>query len=244
MKKRILSLLLCFSLLFGVAVPAMTPQADAIIGTIIKTGVKMSASIIKSCVNVCKNQHSYDNVGQAVGTLFKDAAMDFIGMGGSSGGGSGEGGGTTTTTIIQKVDLSLVESSLSDINGTLVKQNEAIYQLESTVTQGVQNLSDQLSVINNKIDQMKDQLTNSTQLLQYYTYLNTFFDFYNEYYEALSYYDQEMNLMLSSGGYSTADQKNLSKIGSIQACITQSVLNRDCGSLNQIVSQFIELCSC
>ena len=78
MKKRILSLLLCFSLLFGVAVPAMTPQADAIIGTIIKTGVKMSASIIKSCVNVCKNQHSYDNVGQAVGTLFKDAAMDFI----------------------------------------------------------------------------------------------------------------------------------------------------------------------
>lgn len=209
MKKRILSLLLCFSLLFGVAVPAMTPQADAIIGTIIKTGVKMSASIIKSCVNVCKNQHSYDNVGQAVGTLFKDAAMDFIGMGGSSGGGSGEGGGTTTTTIIQKVDLSLVESSLSDINGTLVKQNEAIYQLESTVTQGVQNLSDQLSVINNKIDQMKDQLTNSTQLLQYYTYLNTFFDFYNEYYEALSYYDQEMNLMLSSGGYSTADQKNL-----------------------------------
>lgn len=47
MKKRIISLLLCLSFVFGFAVPATTPQADAFIGSLIMTGVKMSASIIK-----------------------------------------------------------------------------------------------------------------------------------------------------------------------------------------------------
>ena len=170
------------------------------------TGVKMSASIIKSCVNVCKNQHEYDNAGQSVGALFKNAAMDFMGKGGDSGGSSGGG---TTTTIINQVDLSVVESSLADINKQLTDQTAAIYQLESTVNQGLSDLSDQLSVISAKIDELKDQVSDSTQLLQYYTYLNTFFDFFNQYYEALSYYDREVNLMLSSGSYTEEAQKNL-----------------------------------
>ena len=166
----------------------------------------MSASIIKSCVNVCKNQHEYDTAGQAVGALFKNAAMDFMGKGGDSGGSSGGG---TTTTIINQVDLSVVESSLADINKQLTDQTAAIYQLESTVNQGLSDLSDQLPVISAKIDELKDQVSDSTQLLQYYTYLNTFFDFFNQYYEALSYYDREVNLMLSSGSYTEEAQKNL-----------------------------------
>ena len=44
MKKRLLSILLCLSMVFGIAVPTMTPQADAVIGAVIGTGLKMSTS--------------------------------------------------------------------------------------------------------------------------------------------------------------------------------------------------------
>ena len=63
MKKRIVSLLLTLSILFGMAVPTMTPQADAFIGSLITTGLKMSGCIISNCVKVCKDTSKYDNAG-------------------------------------------------------------------------------------------------------------------------------------------------------------------------------------
>lgn len=46
MKKRIVSLLLALCLLAGL-LPAVTPQADAVISTVIGTSLKMCTSLVK-----------------------------------------------------------------------------------------------------------------------------------------------------------------------------------------------------
>ena len=135
MKKRLLSILLCLSMVFGIAVPTMTPQADAVIGAVIGTGLKMCTSIVNGCIKACKNDAD-KGAGKGVLAMFKYAAADFTGIdfGGSS-------GGSTQETIIQKVDLSQVEAELKNINSQLEKNNAAIYQLQSTVSNGLRSLS-------------------------------------------------------------------------------------------------------
>ena len=87
MKKRLLSILLCLSMVFGIAVPTMTPQADAVIGAVIGTGLKMCTSIVNGCIKACKNDAD-KGAGKGVLAMFKYAAADFTGIdfGGSSGG--------------------------------------------------------------------------------------------------------------------------------------------------------------
>ena len=113
----------------------------------------MSGCIISNCVKVCKDTSKYDNAGQAVATLFKGAAEDFIGtkFGGGSTTAPDPSTGVGTTTIIQKVDLSQVEAALGAINTTLEKNTAAIYQLESTVTGGIECLSKKLDELSNQI---------------------------------------------------------------------------------------------
>ena len=138
MKKRLLSILLCLSMVFGIAVPTMTPQADAVIGAVIGTGLKMCTSIVNGCIKACKNDAD-KGAGKGVLAMFKYAAADFTGIdfGGSS-------GGSTQETVIQKVDLSQVEAELKSINSQLEKNNAAIYQLQSTVSNGLRSLSQQM----------------------------------------------------------------------------------------------------
>ena len=252
MKKRIISLLLCFSMLFGFAVPTMTTQADAFIGSLITTGLKMSGCIISNCVKVCKDTSKYDNAGQAVATLFKGAAEDFIGtkFGGGSTTAPDPSTGVGTTTIIQKVDLSQVESSLSAINTTLEKNTAAIYQLESTVTGGIESLS-------KKLDELSNQIKDSTKRLEYNNYLNSFFDFFNQYYEALSYYDSLVTPMLSDGS-SQEYQKNVfdrfyqlqdveytgnfhSAVDKLGRYIQGTYLSANLGSVVDVLSQYYML---
>ena len=91
MKKRLLSILLCLSMVFGIAVPTMTPQADAVIGAVIGTGLKMCTSIVNGCIKACKNDAD-KGAGKGVLAMFKYAAADFTGIdfGGSSGGSTQE----------------------------------------------------------------------------------------------------------------------------------------------------------
>lgn len=195
MKKRLLSILLCLSMVFGIAVPTMTPQADAVIGAVIGTGLKMCTSIVNGCIKACKNDAD-KGAGKGVLAMFKYAAADFTGIdfGGSS-------GGSTQETVIQKVDLSQVEAELKSINSQLEKNNAAIYQLQSTVSNGLRSLSQQMEGLSQQIKDTKLEL-------KYSTYLDTFFDFFNEYYEGISYYDKLMTNMLANGA-SDEYQKNL-----------------------------------
>ena len=195
MKKRIVSLLLTLSILFGMAVPTMTPQADAVFGAVLGTGLKMCTSIVNGCIKACQNDAD-KGAGKGVLAMFKYAAEDFTGIdfGGSS-------GSTTQETVIQKVDLSQVEAELKSINTELQKNNAAIYQLQNTVSSGLRSLSQQMEGLSQQIKDTKTEL-------QYSTYLDTFFDFFNEYYEGISYYDKLVTTMLTDGA--TAEyQKNI-----------------------------------
>ncbi len=195
MKKRIVSLLLTLSILFGMAVPTMTPQADAVFGAVLGTGLKMCTSIVNGCIKACQNDAD-KGAGKGVLAMFKYAAEDFTGInfGGSS-------GSTTQELVIQKVDLSQVEAELKSINTELQKNNAAIYQLQSTVSSGLRSLSQQMEGLSQQIKDTKTEL-------QYSTYLDTFFDFFNEYYEGISYYDKLVTTMLTDGA--TAEyQKNI-----------------------------------
>ena len=177
MKKRIVSLLLALCLLAGL-LPAVTPQADAVISTVIGTSLKMCTSLVKGGIYACRNGSEYDNAGQGVLAVFKYAGSDLLGIdfGGSS-------SGQTKETVIQKVDLSKVEAELSSISKQLEKNSAAIHQLERTVSNGIASLSQQM-------ENLSGQIQNATLELKYSTYLNTFFEFFNQYYEALSYYDR------------------------------------------------------
>ena len=105
MKKRIVSLLLALCLLAGL-LPAVTPQADAVISTVIGTSLKMCTSLVKGGIYACRNGSEYDNAGQGVLAVFKYAGSDLLGIdfGGSS-------SGQTKETVIQKVDSAASASS-------------------------------------------------------------------------------------------------------------------------------------
>lgn len=195
MKKRIVSLLLALCLLAGL-LPAVTPQADAVISTVIGTSLKMCTSLVKGGIYACRNGSEYDNAGQGVLAVFKYAGSDLLGIdfGGSS-------SGQTKETVIQKVDLSKVEAELSSISKQLEKNSAAIHQLERTVSNGIASLSQQM-------ENLSGQIQNATLELKYSTYLNTFFEFFNQYYEALSYYDRLVTDMLDESA-SPAYQKNI-----------------------------------
>ena len=163
MKKRIVSLLLALCLLAGL-LPAVTPQADAVISTVIGTSLKMCTSLVKGGIYACRNGSEYDNAGQGVLAVFKYAGSDLLGIdfGGSS-------SGQTKETVIQKVDLSKVEAELSSISKQLEKNSAAIHQLERTVSNGIASLSQQM-------ENLSGQIQNATLELKYSTYLNTFFE--------------------------------------------------------------------
>ena len=123
----------------GRLLPAVTPQADAVISTVIGTSLKMCTSLVKGGIYACRNGSEYDNAGQGVLAVFKYAGSDLLGIdfGGSS-------SGQTKETVIQKVDLSKVEAELSSISKQLEKNSAAIHQLERTVSNGIASLSQQM----------------------------------------------------------------------------------------------------
>lgn len=55
---------------------------------------------------------------------------------------------------------------------------------------------------------LSQQIKDTKLELKYSTYLDTFFDFFNEYYEGISYYDKLMTNMLANGA-TDEYQKNL-----------------------------------
>ena len=129
---------LALCLLAGL-LPAVTPQADAVISTVIGTSLKMCTSLVKGGIYACRNGSEYDNAGQGVLAVFKYAGSDLLGIdfGGSS-------SGQTKETVIQKVALSKVEAELSSISKQLEKNSAAIHQLEKTVSNGIASLSQQM----------------------------------------------------------------------------------------------------
>lgn len=207
MKKKILSILLAICLVFG-SVPAMTVQSDAIIGSILKAGFTVCKSVINGTIKTVKNIDYYDgNVGKAVLGQFKNIGADLTGLdigedygeggSGSGSGSSGESGTQQPTQVVVNVSLDEVRDQMKLINNKLDETNNAIYQLESTVTSGIKDLSVQLDQLNDKLNKLGNTVTETAQLNRDYTYLTEFFSFYNQYYEGISHYDRQLAYALN-----------------------------------------------
>lgn len=248
MKKRIISFLLVLCLLAGM-VPMMVPQADAIIGSVLKYGLKTCVAVVKGTITTCQNIDHYNgNVGKAVLGQFKNIGAELTGLDiGEDYGDGGEGGTEENTQVIDAVSMTEVKETLATISGQLEKNNAAIHQLETTVTNGLQSLSQQMEGLSKQI---KDQ----TKELKYSNYLNSFFEFFNEYYEAISYYDQEINYAIS--GNSSDDYiknlfdqfyhlQNVEYNGNLHSAVSKlgrylrgEYLSSDPGSVVDILSQY------
>lgn len=205
MKKRLLSLLLVLCIVTSM-IPAMTIESDAIIGSILKVGFKVCKSVIKGTIVTVKNLDHYNgNVGKAVLGQFKNIGADLTGLDIGEDYGSGEEG---QQEVITSVDLEEIKKSMQTISDKLDETNNAIYQLESTVNSGMQELSNQLSDLYKEVNKLSGTVSDTAQLNRYYTYLTEFFSFFNQYYEGISYYDEQLTYAMK-GNRSEKYIKNL-----------------------------------
>ncbi len=210
MKKRIISLLLVLCLICTM-LPSLSVESDAAIGSILKIGFKLCKSVVKGTIVTCKNASYYKgNVGKAVLGQFKNIGADLTGLdiGENYGDGEGDGEQQPTQDAITAAAFEEIKQSMQVISSKLDETNNAIYQLESTVSSGVQQLSNQLSDLYNEINKLGGTVTNATQLNRYYTYLTEFFTFFNQYYEGISYYDEQLAYAMQ-GNRSETYVKNL-----------------------------------
>lgn len=176
-------------------IPAMTIQSDAAIGSILKVGFTLCKSVVKGTIVTCKNADYYKgNVGKAVLGQFKNIGADLTGLdiGEDYGDGEDESEQPPTQEELNAIAFEEIKESMKTISNKLDETNNAIYQLESTVNTGVQELSNQLSELYKEINKLGGTVTNAAQLNRYYTYLTEFFTFFNQYYEGISYYDEQL----------------------------------------------------
>lgn len=179
-KKRIISILLVVCMLFTL-MPVFSVQSNAFVGTLIVKGLSVCKSVISGTVTTAKNLDYYNgDVGKCLLGQFKNIAADLTGS------DIGEKYGEE----IDSVTLADIKSEMSTISSELQKNNEAIYQLEATVNDGLKNISEQL-------DEIKQTVTTEASMTRYYTYLTEFFSFFNQYYEGISYYDKQLGYALS-----------------------------------------------
>ncbi len=202
MKKRIISLLLSVLLVVGMVVPATTIKSDAIIGSLIKVGLTVCKSVVNGTIKTVKNVDHYDgNVGKCVLGQLRNIGADLTGLDIGEDYGEDTNYGESVSTTVVNVDLSTVEAELKSINAALEKNSIAIHQLEQTVIEGIEDLSDQM-------DELKKYIKDTGTELKYHNYLTEFFTFFNQYYEAIGYYEELLGDTLNTPGHSDAYLKN------------------------------------
>ncbi len=195
MKKRIISMLLALCLLAGM-IPAVTPEADAVVGAIIETGLSLCKSVINGSIATAKNVDHYDgNVGKCILGQFRNIAADFTGL------DIGEDYGDGNDQVVADVSLDVVRSEIQNLSKLIEDNNAAIHQLEETVTDGIDNLS-------KKMDELSTQIKDTATRDRYYTYLTEFFSFFNQYYEGISFYSEQVSYAVEDQ-HSEAYMKNL-----------------------------------
>lgn len=263
MKKRILSMLLALVVFIG-AIPAMSIESDAIIGSVLKIGFTVCKSVINGTIVTAKNLDHYNgNVGKCVLGQFKNIAADLTGLdigedygdGSESGeGGTGEGEQQPTQEAINSVALEEIKETMQIISNKLDETNNAIYQLESTVNSGMKELSGQLSELYKEINKLSGTVSDTAQLNRYYTYLTEFFAFFNQYYEAISHYDEQLTYTMKGNHTekyikNVFDQfyhlENVEYTGNLHSAVTKlgkyirgEYVSADSGSVIDVLSKY------
>lgn len=106
------------------------------------------------------------NCGQAMLGTLKCIGKEMLGLNENSSPGS--------TVIVNEVDLSQVESELSEIQTQLNKQNITIINLQ-------QQMKDSTDALSKQIADLSSQIAQADKRKSYESYLNDYFKFYNEF---------------------------------------------------------------
>ena len=171
MKKRLLSILLCLSMVFGIAVPTMTPQADAVIGAVIGTSLKMCTSLVKGgIIRLQERDAEHEGAGQGV------LADVQVCRGGSAPASTSAAapGAQTQETVIQKVDLSQVEAGAQAASARSWRRTAPpSISWNGTVSNGLR----QPVAADGGPEPADPGCERSSS--KYSTYLDTFFEFFN-----------------------------------------------------------------
>lgn len=174
-KKKLVSILLVLCMLGGY-VPTQTRQVQAldllsmfdIAGTMTRAG--------KTAMSQAKKENW--SPLKAIPGTFKIIGKELLGLNNDESPGS--------TVVVNQVDLSQVESQLSDIQNTLKKQNLTLTEMKTEMKSSTEQISEQISELSGQIKDMQQQK-------KYADYLNGYFSFYNQFCEALANSEKLLN---------------------------------------------------
>lgn len=178
-KRKVVSILLIVCLLAG-TVPTAMSRTEAfsldILSFVEKTGSIINGG--KKAYEQAKKEKW--SPGKAFFGTFKSIGQELLGIGGDESPGS--------TVVVNQVDLSQVEKELAGIQDTLKEQNITLNRLEADLKANTDSLAKQIAELGAKIDQTDQKKT-------YEAYLNNYFEFYNDFCEAMGRSESILNTM-------------------------------------------------
>ena len=164
--KKCISIFLVVCMLVSIT-PASTCQVKAAGSIDIMDITEKAGVFVRGGMNAYEQAKAEGwNCGQAMLGTLKCIGKEMLGLNENSSPGS--------TVIVNEVDLSQVESELSEIQTQLNKQNITIINLQ-------QQMKDSTDALSKQIADLSSQIAQADKRKSYESYLNDYFKFYNEF---------------------------------------------------------------
>ena len=178
--KKYISIFLVVCMLVSIT-PASTCQVKAAGGINIMDITEKAGVFVRGGMNAYEQAKAEGwNCGQAMLGTLKCIGKEMLGLNENSSPGS--------TVIVNEVDLSQVESELSEIQTQLNKQNITIINLQ-------QQMKDSTDALSKQIADLSSQIAQADKRKSYESYLNDYFKFYNEFCVAIGSSEKILNGM-------------------------------------------------
>lgn len=178
--KKYISIFLVVCMLVSIT-PASTCQVKAAGSINIMDITEKAGVFVRGGMNAYEQAKAEGwNCGQAMLGTLKCIGKEMLGLNENSSPGS--------TVIVNEVDLSQVESELSEIQTQLNKQNITIINLQ-------QQMKDSTDALSKQIADLSSQIAQADKRKSYESYLNDYFKFYNEFCVAIGSSEKILNGM-------------------------------------------------
>ena len=178
--KKCISIFLVVCMLVSIT-PASTCQVKAAGSIDIMDITEKAGVFVRGGMNAYEQAKAEGwNCGQAMLGTLKCIGKEMLGLNENSSPGS--------TVIVNEVDLSQVESELSEIQTQLNKQNITIINLQ-------QQMKDSTDALSKQIADLSSQIAQADKRKSYESYLNDYFKFYNEFCVAIGSSEKILNGM-------------------------------------------------
>lgn len=178
--KKCISIFLVVCMLVSIT-PASTCQVKAAGSIDIMDITEKAGVFVRGGMNAYEQAKAEGwNCGQAMLGTLKCIGKEMLGLNENSSPGS--------TVIVNEVNLSQVESELSEIQTQLNKQNITIINLQ-------QQMKDSTDALSKQIADLSSQIAQADKRKSYESYLNDYFKFYNEFCVAIGSSEKILNGM-------------------------------------------------